>query len=420
MYIVGDFQNDGMTQMLRVPILFLLLASTAAYGDPLWQFSTGGMIAGNPVVHQDSVYVTGGTRLHVLDKQGKLEWFYDAGAPSRSTVAIAGEHVFVLADNGLHAVDAEGNRLWLFETRDGPLEVEGATMGWGEGKFPDPWAQYRSAPLVVGDRVVFANQQGTYCVDIRTGEPLWHTATGVTHTRPAFHEGIVVVGSWDNRLYGLNINDGSIAWSVASRLPGGKMAGWLGWEGFNLDPVIHNGVVYVGSRGTHFYAIDAKTGIEKWSWKHPTSWVGSPAIVSDDVIYFGMSDGNSLIGLETRMGNQSLLFRDGFYNYARPQASDHEVFLASLSGELFAVDKSTAQGRKIFSTRGSQTNLAELQSPTGGLKFLYSVEVYTHENETRDVNRMLSLLDSLLSLTLDEDTLYAGSANGNLYAISIR
>jgi hypothetical protein len=32
---------------------------------------------------------------------------------------------------------------------------------------------------------------------------------------------------------------------------------------------------------------------------------------------------------------------------------------------------------------------------------------------------MLSMLDSLLSLTLEGDTLYAGSANGNLYAISI-
>jgi outer membrane protein assembly factor BamB len=95
------------------------------------------------------------------------------------------------------------------------------------------------------------------------------------------------------------------------------------------------------------------------------------------------------------------------------------VFLASMSGELFAVDKSTGQGRKIFSTRGSQTNLAELLSPTGGLKFLYSVEGYTHENETRDIDRMLSLLDSLLSLTLDGNTLYAGSANGNLYAISV-
>jgi outer membrane protein assembly factor BamB len=148
--------------------------------------------------------------------------------------------------------------------------------------------------------------------------------------------------------------------------------------------------------------------------------VGSPAIVSDAVIYFAMSDGNSLIGLETRMGNQSLLFRNRFYNFARPQAEERRVFMASVSGELFAVDKSTGAGQIIFATPASQANLAELQSPTGGLKYLYSLEGYSHENATRDVQRMLSKLDSLLSLTLVGDTLYAGSANGNLYTISVK
>jgi outer membrane protein assembly factor BamB len=406
--------------MLRLLTVLLFLVSSTAHGELLWQYSAGGTIAGNPVVHEESVYVTGGNSLHVLSRKGELQWTYDAAAPARSTVAVADEAVYVLADNGLHALDKAGNGLWLFKTTDGPLKVEGTTMGWGEGKSTDPWAWYRSAPLIVDGKVIFANQQGTYALDVKTGQKLWHANTGTTHTRPVYHEGIVVVGSWDNHLYGLNIADGAVAWKVASRLPGGEMAGWLGWEGFNLDPALHKGVVYAGNRGTHLYAIDAKTGTEKWSWKHPTSWVGSPAIVDDEVIYFGMSDGYSLIGLETRMGNQSLLFRNDFANFARPQANDRQVFMASLSGELFAIDKSSGQGQKIFATEGSKTNLPELQSPTGGLKFLYSAEGgYTHENATKDVNRMLSMLDSLLSLTLEGDTLYAGSANGNLYAISI-
>lgn len=407
--------------MLRSLTAFLVLLSSAAHGELLWQFTSDGAIAGNPVVYQQSVYVTGGTKLNALNKKGELQWTYDTGAPSRSTVAVADDVIFVLADNGLHALDVKGNRLWLFESPDGPFEVEGTTMGWGEGTFTDPWSWYRSAPLVVGDKVVFANRQGTYALDAKTGEKLWHTGTGTTHTRPAFHEGMVVVGSWDNHLYGLNIEDGAIAWKVTSRLPGGELAGWKGWEGFNLDPVIHKGVVYAGNRGTHFYAINAKTGNEKWSWKHPTSWVGSPAAVSDEVVFFAMSDGNSLIGLETRMGNQSLLFRNDFYNFARPQANDQRVFMASVSGELFEVDKSTGQGNKIFATKDSVANLDEIKSPNGGLNFVHSAEGgYNHINATRDVNRMLSSLDSLLSLTLDGDTLYVGSANGNLYAISIQ
>jgi outer membrane protein assembly factor BamB len=405
--------------VIRILTCLLFFVAATARADLLWEFGTDGMVAGNPVVRGDSVYVTGGTHLYVLSRQGELQWSYDAGALSRSTVELAGDVVYVLADNGLHAVDASGRRLWLFETSDGPLQVEGKTMGWGEGPRTDPWAWYRSAPLVIGNTVVFGNRLGTHAVDAKTGKQLWHTKTGTTHTRPAHHEGIVVVGSWDNHLYGLNIADGSIAWQVAARLPVGEMAGWLGWEGFNLDPVIDEGVVYAGTRGTYFYAINAKTGAEKWSWKHPSSWLGSPAAVNDAVVYFAMSDGNSLIGLETPTGNQSLLFRNRFYNFARPQANEGQVFMASLSGELFAIDKASGQGTRIFATPASQKNLADLQSPDGGLEFLYSAEGYTHENATKDVNRMLSMLDSLLSLTLEGDTLYAGSANGKVYAVSV-
>jgi outer membrane protein assembly factor BamB len=397
--------------------VLLLILSGASHAEPIWQFETGGMIAGNAVLHQQTVLVAGGSQLFALDRQGKSRWAYDAGAATFSTPSALGDVVFLLADNGLHAVGPGGKRLWLFESTDAPLEVEGTSMGWGEGRFVDPWAWYRSAPLVVNGSVVFGNRHGTFAVDAKSGAQRWQADTGTTHTKPALHEGLVVVGSWDNHLYGLNIDDGSVAWKVRSRLPEGEMSGWLGWEGFNLDPVIHEGVVYVGNRGTYFYAIDAGTGMEKWSAKHPTSWVGSPAAISDDVIYFGMSDGYSLLGLETRMGNQSLLFRNRFYNFARPQASGTHVFLASLSGELFAVEKSTGKGRKIFATASSQANLSELQNPDGGLEFLYSKEGYTHENATRDVQRMLSKLDSLLSLTLEGDTLYAGSANGILYAI---
>ena len=406
--------------MLRFLACLLIVASTTAQSQLLWQFSAGGAVAGNPVVDQGSVYVVGGQKLHVLNTKGELQWAYDAGAATRSSVAIEDGVVYLLADNGLHAVGLAGQRQWLFESRDGPLEVAGKTMGWGEGNFVDPWAWYRSAPVVIDGKVVFGNRQGTWAVDAKTGAQLWHAASGTTHTRPAVHGAIAVVGSWDNHLYGLNMADGAVAWKFAARLPGGEMAGWLGWEGFNLDPFIDRGVVYAGTRGTHVYAIDATTGIEKWSWKHPTSWVGSPAVVSDGVVYFGMSDGNSLIGLAIPTGNQTMLFRNRFYNFARPQANAERVFMASVSGQLYAVDKSTGAGQVIFATPASQANLAELQSPNGGLNYLYSVEGYTHENATKDVQRMLTMLDSLLSLTLEGDTLYAGSANGKLYAVSIR
>jgi outer membrane protein assembly factor BamB len=406
--------------MLRILVFLLICFTVSSQADTAWKFETGGMVCGKAVVHQETVFVTGGSSLYALNRSGEQQWAYDAKAPTFSSIALNDGVIFMLADNGLHALDMNGKNLWLFETQDGPLKVEGKTMGWGDGLFADPWAWYRSAPVHVNGKVIFSNMQGTFALDAGTGEKLWHTDTGISHTRPAYHDGVVVVGSWDNHLYGLSVEDGSRVWAVESRLPGGAMAGWLGWEGFNLDPVIHDGIVYVGNRGTHFYAIEAKTGIEKWSAKHPSSWIGSPAVVSGEVIYYGLSDGYSLKGLETRMGNQVLLFRNNFYNFAQPQANDSHVYMASLSGELFAVDKATGQGQKLFVTENSSKNLPGMLGPTGGMKPYYSTkDGYNHETASKDVRRMLTELDSLLSMTLDDGMLYVGSANGVLYGIPI-
>ena len=412
-YAWSDFPRVNLYSTGGLPVLPFRM-------DPPWQFNAGGRVAGNAAIQDGRVYITGGTRLHALDRSGELLWSYDAGAPSFSEVTFGEGAIFMLADNGLHALDIAGKRLWFFKTADAPLAVEGQTWGWGPGDFEDPWAWYRSAPRVAPGKVFFSNALGTWAVDAATGKRLWHAQTGVTHTRPVYHDGTVVAGSWDNHLYGLNADNGSINWKIESRLPQGDMAGWQGWEGFNLDPVLHNGTVYAGNRGTHFYAIHADSGVEKWSAKHATSWVGSPAVFSDGVLYYGMSDGYTLVGLQAGSGNQVLMFRNGFYNFARPQAYDTHVFMASVSGQLFAIDKATGQGRVIFQTPDSKKNLTELQNPDGGLKFHYAAQGgYTHENATRDVQRMLMKLDSLLSLTLEGNMLYAGSAGGNLYAIPI-
>ena len=115
----------------------------------------------------------------------------------------------------------------------------------------------------------------------------------------------------------------------------------------------------------------------------------------------------------------ALLFKHNFPNFARPQANQTHAFMASLSGELFAINKATGKGKKIFQTKNSKANLAELLSPSGGLKYHYSTQGYTHENATKDVERMLGMLDSLVSSTLHEGVVYLGSAVGTVYSVPI-
>jgi len=406
--------------MLQIITISLMLFSSFSFGNVEWQFKAQGKVTGQPVIHNNLVYVLAGQSLSVLNKSGELQWQYKLKADTYSKVTIKDNTVFLLADNGLHAISMSGNKKWFFASNDNPLSIEGKTWGWGNGKFLDPWSWYRSSPIIVKDKVIFGNGNGTYALSSKTGKKLWQVNTGTTHTKPAYHEGIVVIGSWDNHLYGINENDGSIVWKFASRVPQGAMQDWNGWEGFNLDPIIYDGVVYVGNRGSYFYAINAKTGIEQWSSQYAGTWIGSAAIESNGEVFFGTSDGYSLVGLNAKTGSQTLLQLNDFYNFAQPQANETHVFFATLSGQLFAVNKKTSQSKLIFSTPQSAKNYSHVVKETGGLKRQYGVKgKYNNTTEFKDISYMHKQLDSILSVTLDNKMIYLGSVSGNVYAISL-
>lgn len=406
--------------MVKHLALILVICSTSLNAQILWQFDSNGLPSGKPAINKKHVYFANGQNLFALDKQGRKIWHFELGADSYSNLLLADKKLFVLAENGLHAFDLSGNRKWFYAIQDKPLLVEGETWGWGKGQFVDPWAWYRSSPVLVGDKVIFGSSEGTIAVSKETGKLLWKQNTGFTHTQAAVHNNIVVVGSWDNHLYGLNHSDGSVVWKFSARLPQGKHAGWQGWRGFNLSPVIHQGVVYVGSRGTYFYAIEAQTGIEQWSSKHASSWVGSAAVVSEGNVYYGMSDGLTVVGQNALSGNRVLTFNTRFLNFAQPQVDKKHVYFANLAGEVYSIEKLSGATRKLFSSAASQMNYADVVKSGGGLKYKYSVgDNYSHENMRKDILRMFSKLDSVLTLTLDDGILYIGTANGHLLALKL-
>jgi len=406
--------------MFRLLLLCFIFFSSTSFAELAWQFKTDGMVTGQPIVHQNLLYVASGESLSVLDKKGDLQWQYQVKAKTYSSVTISNGVIYLLADNGLHAIDMNGKQLWLFASQDSRLQIEGETWGWGKGTFIDPWAWYRSSPVVVKDKVVFGNAKGTFAISTKNGKQIWHVDTGTTHTKPAYHQGIFIIGSWNNNLYGINEYDGSIIWKFTSRMPQGIMADWNGWEGFNLDPIVHEGVVYVGNRGSYFYAINAKTGIENWSSQYSGTWVGSPAWISQGDVYFGTSDGFSLVGLNAKTGSQTLLYRNDFYNFAQPKANDSTVYFATVSGELHGVNKKTWQSELLFSTPSSIKNITKVINKNGGLKRIYGVDGhYSNATEIKDIEYMHDQLNSILSVTLDKQTIYLGSVNGLVYAINL-
>ncbi|MBE9517130.1 MAG: PQQ-binding-like beta-propeller repeat protein, partial [Bacteroidetes bacterium] len=76
---------------------------------------------------------------------------------------------------------------------------------------------------------------------------------------------------------------------------------WLGWKHKTsgmvyASPVLSNGVVYIGSMDSIFYALDAESGRKKWRF-HSGNTIQSSAATYKNLVFF--ESGNSLFALTT-------------------------------------------------------------------------------------------------------------------------
>jgi len=89
--------------------------------------------------------------------------------------------------------------------------------------------------------------------------------------------GVVYVGSYDDKVYALNAGNGNLLLSYTT---GDEVYSSL---------AVANGVVYVGSRDHNVYALNATTGAKLWSYTTNELVYSSPA-VANGVVYVGSLD----------------------------------------------------------------------------------------------------------------------------------
>lgn len=78
----------------------------------------------------------------------------------------------------------------------------------------------------------------------------WQFEVGAAvKTAPVVQDGTVYVNA--DRLYALDVSDGSVEWTFRP-------------SGGGSSPAVANGTVYVGGSGKHVYAVNASDGTEKW------------------------------------------------------------------------------------------------------------------------------------------------------------
>ena len=117
----------------------------------------------------------------------------------------------------------------------------------------------RSSPVVADDRVVFASLDGSIrSADRSTGTIHWtHQAGAELEAPPLLLADRVIIGTSDGDLLALSIDDGNLLWKVATedRILGAANI---------ITPTNAPPLVVFGSYDFFLYGVDAKDGTVKW------------------------------------------------------------------------------------------------------------------------------------------------------------
>ena len=156
-------------------------------------------------------------------------------------------------DGSVAAFDAAtGKSLWRQNSRTH------GWFGWGDKKRPD--AFYAGGPAVDGDLLVVGTLDGhVYGLDAKSGEKRWETTLpSEVITAPAIVSGMVVVRTNDGRVYGLDAATGERKWAYdQSVVPLLTLRG-------NGPLLVANGVVFFGSDDGHLVALRLDNGDKLW------------------------------------------------------------------------------------------------------------------------------------------------------------
>ena len=137
-------------------------------------------------------------------------------------------------------------------------------------------------------------------------------------------EGMVFVGTSDNKLLALNAGTGELAWSFET-----EHSIWA-------EPVYADGVLYMASLDNIVYALDADSGELLWQAEMGGS-VASQPVLDDGVLYVSSFD-RAVHALDASSGEQLWQADADTWVWGSPVVNE-AVYFADLDGSVFAVSR---------------------------------------------------------------------------------
>jgi outer membrane protein assembly factor BamB len=368
-----------------------------------WVFQTKGPIFSSAIVQDDMLHVAStDSTVYALDfRSGKLLHSFKTGGDIRSEMRLIGKSLAVVSGDGkLYLLNKDDlSLLWSFSSRgDKKYELY---------RFAD---YFQSSPLIHDNKIIFGSGDGyLYAVDFGKGDKIWEFKTGgVVHSDPVYAKGKIYFGSYDGYFYALDASSGKLVWkfkSVGQRyFPKGEMAG---------SPFAFEGTIYAAGRDYNIYALDAEQGHCVWNRQFPRGWALAPSVVDDGVLFVGTSDDRTLFALDPFTGEEFWHTPVAFNIFGAPAFTNSLVYVATLMGRLYALDKTSGAIRWSMDSEGYKK---------------HHLDYFTKEDSYRpDIQRIITGEDGFLKMyyalgaifsqpLICKEMLVLTSTNGKVYA----
>ncbi|HEX2092647.1 MAG TPA: PQQ-binding-like beta-propeller repeat protein, partial [Longimicrobiaceae bacterium] len=232
----------------------------------------------------------------------------------------------------------------------------GQTVNASESTIPPVWIPGEPAALLVAGQ---GSDLTAYDAGDPTGKVLWRFHPGGTVYSPPAHDprtGRIYFGASDKRLYALD-SRGLFLWSFRT---GDNVA---------TRPAVADGVVVFGSEDRTVYGVDAATGALRWKWVTGGPVVSSPVVVGSTVV-IGSDDG-AVYALDVRTGAERWTVETGDAVEAPVVAAEGVVYIAGRDKTLRALDPRTGDVRWTAQV-GNVVRSAAAAGPAG----VYVVDYY--------------------------------------------
>lgn len=240
-------------------------------------------------------------------------------------------------------------RLYFADIRGRFYAVDAET---GEFAWRKRFGRFTAASPTVADGVVYqplmndpSEERATapgymVALDAETGEELWRFKAGVVESSPLLVDGVLYFGSFDDKLYALDVETVKPRWTFAT---GDDVKG---------GPVLAKGTLYFGSYDGKVYAVDARTGKLRWEsaaqggLRGAGNFYATPAVAYGRV-FIGNTDGK-VYAFGAKSGNLIWSRTTGGFVYSSAAVYERTVFVGSHDSNLYALDAATGDVRWTF------------------------------------------------------------------------